>query len=78
MMIGMKLDMGHGPPALAEKTVRSLRENFFVIGSIFNGFSAAYFVMHSLWVHILFFDSISGWGSNSRGERCWDIPHKLN
>ncbi|KPJ63622.1 MAG: hypothetical protein AMJ45_07200 [Syntrophobacter sp. DG_60] len=54
MMIGMKLDMRHGPPAVAERTVRSLRENFFVIGSIFNGFSAAYFVMHSLWVHIPF------------------------
>jgi ABC-2 type transport system permease protein len=54
MMIAMNLDMGHGPHAAVQRTVKSLRENFFIVGSIFNGFSAAYFVMHSLWVHIPF------------------------
>ena len=54
MMIAMNLDVGHGPHAMSQRAIRSLKENFFVVGSIFNGFSAAYFVMHSLWVHIPF------------------------
>lgn len=54
MMIAMNLDMAHGPHVVAQKAVKSLRQNFFIVGSIFNGFSAAYFVMHSLWVHIPF------------------------
>jgi len=54
MMIAMNLDMAHGPHVVAQKAVKGLRQNFFIVGSIFNGFSAAYFVMHSLWVHIPF------------------------
>jgi len=54
MMIAMNLDMAHGPHGVAQKAVKGLRQNFFIVGSIFNGFSAAYFVMHSLWVHIPF------------------------
>jgi len=54
MMIGMSLDLGHGPSAMAVRAVKNLSENFFIVGSIFNGFSAAYFVMNSLWVLIPF------------------------
>jgi ABC-2 type transport system permease protein len=54
MMIGMSLDIGHGPSAMAVRAVKNLSENFFIVGSIFNGFSAAYFVMNSLWVLIPF------------------------
>lgn len=69
IMIAMGLDMRHGPAALAERTVRGLREDFLVVGSIFNGFSAAYIVMNSLWVHIPFLialvagDQVAGEGA---------------
>jgi len=54
IMIGMSLDIGHGPLAMTKRAVNDLSENFFIVGSIFNGFSAAYLVMNSLWVLIPF------------------------
>ncbi|MBW1673466.1 MAG: hypothetical protein JRJ45_07425, partial [Deltaproteobacteria bacterium] len=33
MMIGMSLDLGHGPSAMAVRRVNDLSENFFIVGS---------------------------------------------
>lgn len=43
-----------GGPDIQADVVRSLEDNFLVVGSLFNGFLATYMVMNFLWVHIPF------------------------
>jgi len=58
-----------GGGEIERNTVRQLRENFIVVGSIFNGFLATYIVMNFLWVHVPFLialvagDVVAGEGS---------------
>ena len=46
--VAMKLEGGRFMGA----TLRSLQQDFFFVGSLFNGWSVAHSLMNSLWVHI--------------------------
>src|SRR3989304_5638696 len=46
--VAMKLEGGR----FLQVTTRSLQQDFFFVGNLFNGWFVAYTMMNSLWVHI--------------------------
>jgi ABC-2 type transport system permease protein len=46
--IAMKIE-GEG---FATRSLRSLQQDFFFVGNLFNGWSVSYLIMNALWIHI--------------------------
>jgi ABC-2 type transport system permease protein len=61
--IGFKLEGG----SLVRSMTRSLEQDFFFVGNLFNGYFITYFIMNSLWVHIPFLISLVA-GDQLAGE----------
>jgi len=50
VQIALKLEGG----GMVKGLTRSLSQDFFIVGNLFNGWFVTYFIMNSLWVHIPF------------------------
>jgi ABC-2 type transport system permease protein len=61
--IAFKLEGG----SLVKSMTRSLEQDFFFVGNLFNGYFITYFIMNSLWVHIPFLISLVA-GDQLAGE----------
>lgn len=61
--IGFKLEGG----SIVKAMTRSLEQDFFFVGNLFNGYFVTQFIMNSLWVHIPFLISLVA-GDQLAGE----------
>ena len=63
VQLGLKWDGGSGVRAMT----RSLEQDFFLLGNLFNGYFVTHLIMNSLWVHIPFLISLVA-GDQLAGE----------
>jgi ABC-2 type transport system permease protein len=63
VQIGLKLEGG----TMVKVLTRSLEQDFFFVGNLFNGYFVTHFIMNSLWVHIPFLISLVA-GDQLAGE----------
>ncbi len=61
--VGFKLEGG----TIVKAMTRSLEQDFFFVGNLFNGYFVTHFIMNSLWVHIPFLISLVA-GDQLAGE----------
>jgi ABC-2 type transport system permease protein len=62
-VIAMKIEGGR----FLQMTTRSLQQDFFFVGNLFNGWFVAFYMMNSLWIHIPFLISFVA-GDQLAGE----------
>ncbi len=63
VQIGLDLEGG----SMVKRMTRSLEQDFFFVGNLFNGYFVTHFIMNSLWVHIPFLISLVA-GDQLAGE----------
>ena len=68
VQIGLDLEGG----SMVRRMTRSLEQDFFFVGNLFNGYFVTHFIMNSMWVHIPFLISlvaVISWRVKQPGER---------
>jgi ABC-2 type transport system permease protein len=63
VQIGLDLEGG----SMVKRMTRSLEQDFFFVGNLFNGYFVTHFIMNGLWVHIPFLISLVA-GDQLAGE----------